>query len=99
MKQNKQEEYAAYPSLQEQKGRLFSAKRKHATAIRIDIIDNGPGIKNELIDKIFFPLVTGNENGSGLGLSLAQNLIALHQGMIDCHSVPGKNCFFNHIAH
>ena len=45
-------------------------KKKHATAIRIDIIDNGPGIKNELIDKIFFPLVTGNENGSGLGLSL-----------------------------
>ena len=68
-------------------------KKKHATAIRIDIIDNGPGIKNELIDKIFFPLVTGNENGSGLGLSLAQNLISLHQGMIDCHSVPGKTVF------
>ena len=68
-------------------------KKKHATAIRIDIIDNGPGIKNELIDKIFFPLVTGNEKGSGLGLSLAQNLISLHQGMIDCHSVPGKTVF------
>jgi two-component system nitrogen regulation sensor histidine kinase GlnL len=68
-------------------------KKKHATAIRIDIIDNGPGIKNELIDKIFFPLVTGNESGSGLGLSLAQNLISLHQGMIDCHSVPGKTVF------
>ena len=68
-------------------------KKKHATAIRIDIVDNGPGIKNELIDKIFFPLVTGNENGSGLGLSLAQNLISLHQGMIDCHSVPGNTVF------
>jgi two-component system nitrogen regulation sensor histidine kinase GlnL len=68
-------------------------KKKHATAIRIDIIDNGPGIKNELIDKIFFPLVTGKENGSGLGLSLSQNLISLHQGMIDCHSVPGKTVF------
>ena len=68
-------------------------KKKHATAIRIDIIDNGPGIKNELIDKIFFPLVTAKENGSGLGLSLAQNLISLHQGMIDCHSVPGKTIF------
>tara|TARA_B100000035_G_scaffold313936_1_gene328831 strand:- start:588 stop:1685 length:1098 start_codon:yes stop_codon:yes gene_type:complete len=68
-------------------------KKKHATAIRIDVIDNGPGIKSELIDKIFFPLVTGNENGSGLGLSLSQNLISLHQGMIDCHSVPGKTVF------
>jgi len=37
--------------------------------------------------------VTGSENGSGLGLSLAQNLISLHQGMIDCHSVPGKTVF------
>ena len=68
-------------------------KKKHATAIRIDIVDNGPGIKNKLIDKIFFPLVTESENGSGLGLSLAQNLISLHQGMIDCHSVPGKTVF------
>ena len=92
MKQNKQEEMKLSFVTRAERQIVFR-KKKHATAIRIDIIDNGPGIKNELIDKIFFPLVTGNENGSGLGLSLAQNLIALHQGMIDCHSVPGKTIF------
>jgi len=68
-------------------------KKKHATAIRLDIMDNGPGIMKEMIDKIFFPLVSGQEDGSGLGLSLAQNFISLHQGMIDCNSKPGETTF------
>ena len=92
MKQNNQDDMKLSFVTRAERQIVFR-KKKHATAIRIDIIDNGPGIKNELIDKIFFPLVTGNENGSGLGLSLAQNLISLHQGMIDCHSVPGKTIF------
>ena len=45
------------------------------------------------VDKIFFPLVSGQENGSGLGLSLAQNFITIHQGMIECNSSPGKTVF------
>ena len=43
-------------------------KKKHTTAIRLDIVDNGPGIDKELLDKIFYPLVSGKESGSGLGL-------------------------------
>ena len=68
-------------------------KKKHATAIRLDIVDNGPGIDSELLDKIFYPLVSGKEYGSGLGLSLAQNFITQHNGMIDCSSTPGKTTF------
>ncbi len=68
-------------------------KKKHTTAIRLDIIDNGPGIDNELLDKIFYPLFSGRENGSGLGLSLAQNFITHHNGMIDCSSTPGSTKF------
>jgi two-component system nitrogen regulation sensor histidine kinase GlnL len=68
-------------------------KKKHTTAIRIDIIDNGPGIDSKLIDKIFYPLVSGKESGSGLGLSLAQNFITQHSGMIDCSGVPGQTKF------
>ena len=68
-------------------------KKKHTTAIRLDIVDNGPGINNELLDKIFYPLVSGKESGSGLGLSLAQNFITQHNGMIDCSSIPGKTKF------
>jgi len=68
-------------------------KKKHTTAIRLDIIDNGPGINIELLDKIFYPLVSGKESGSGLGLSLAQNFITQHNGMIDCASAPGNTKF------
>ena len=68
-------------------------KKKHTTAIRLDIIDNGPGIEDEFLDKIFYPLVSGKDSGSGLGLSLAQNYITHHNGMIDCSSAPGKTKF------
>ena len=68
-------------------------KRKHEVAIRLDIIDNGPGIKHDMINKIFYPLVSGRENGSGLGLSLAQDFISLHEGMIECNSSSEKTVF------
>ena len=68
-------------------------KKKHTTAIRLDIIDNGPGINDELLNKIFYPLVSGKETGSGLGLSVAQNFITQHNGMIDCESGSGQTKF------
>ena len=68
-------------------------KKKHSAAIRIDIVDNGPGVPESIKDTIFYPLVSGNEEGTGLGLSLAQNLISLHQGMISLHSEPGHTVF------
>ena len=68
-------------------------KKKHTTAIRLDIVDSGPGIDNKVLDKIFYPLVSGKDSGSGLGLSLAQNFITQHNGMIDCSSTPGKTKF------
>tara|TARA_B100000795_G_scaffold143013_1_gene107062 strand:+ start:149 stop:1246 length:1098 start_codon:yes stop_codon:yes gene_type:complete len=68
-------------------------KKKHTTAIRLDIIDSGPGINKELLDKIFYPLVSGKDYGSGLGLSLAQNFITQHNGMIDCLSTVGNTKF------
>ena len=68
-------------------------KKKHSAAIRIDIVDNGPGVPEPIKDTIFYPLVSGNDEGTGLGLSLAQNLISLHQGMISLHSEPGRTVF------
>ncbi|MDZ7752187.1 MAG: nitrogen regulation protein NR(II) [Gammaproteobacteria bacterium] len=64
--------------------------RRHRLAIRLQVIDNGPGISEEMMDKIFYPMVSGRAGGSGLGLSIAQNLIHLHGGYIDCESVPGN---------
>ncbi|MBS1137994.1 MAG: nitrogen regulation protein NtrB [Proteobacteria bacterium] len=69
------------------------AKRRYRLALELQIIDNGPGIPDEIRDKIFFPLVSGREGGSGLGLSLAQSFIQQHHGMIEVDSEPGRTCF------
>lgn len=64
--------------------------RRHRLAVRIQVIDDGPGISQEMMDKIFYPMVSGRAGGSGLGLSIAQNLIHQHGGYIDCESAPGN---------
>ncbi len=69
------------------------SRKRYRVAIKLEIVDNGPGISPSMIDKIFYPLVTGHEAGSGLGLSLAQTFITQHHGMIDCRSEPGNTCF------
>ncbi len=69
------------------------AKKRYRVAIRLQIIDNGPGIPPEIRDRIFYPLVSGRAEGSGLGLTLAQTFITQHHGMIECDSHPGHTCF------
>ena len=62
-------------------------------AIRVDVIDNGPGIPEDMLSRVFFPLVSGREGGSGLGLTLAQSLVQRHEGAIHVESQPGRTCF------
>jgi two-component system nitrogen regulation sensor histidine kinase GlnL len=69
------------------------AKRRHRLALALSVEDNGPGIAPEIRDKIFFPLVSGREGGSGLGLTIAQTFVAQHNGAIDCESRPGRTVF------
>ena len=61
--------------------------------IRVGILDNGPGIPADIIEDIFFPMITGRAEGSGLGLSISQNLIGQHHGLIECNSEPGATEF------
>jgi two-component system nitrogen regulation sensor histidine kinase GlnL len=68
-------------------------KQRHRLAIMVQIIDNGPGIPDELRDKIFYPLVSGRADGHGLGLTLAQDFISQHHGTIEYDSEPGRTCF------
>ncbi|MBI3480186.1 MAG: nitrogen regulation protein NR(II) [Nitrosomonadales bacterium] len=68
-------------------------KRRHRLAVMVQIIDNGPGIPPELHDKIFYPLVSGRADGHGLGLTLAQDFVSQHHGMIEFNSEPGRTCF------
>jgi two-component system nitrogen regulation sensor histidine kinase GlnL len=69
------------------------AMKRWKLAARIDIIDYGPGIPEEMQDMIFFPLVSGREGGTGVGLTLAQSLIQRHEGVIHLISEPGFTCF------
>ncbi len=69
------------------------AKIRYKLALELHIIDNGPGISADMVDRIFFPLVSGREGGSGLGLTLAQTFIQQHLGVIECESRPGYTDF------
>ena len=68
---------------------------KHRTrlALELHIEDNGPGVPESLRERIFHPLVSGREGGSGLGLTLAQTFVQQHHGTITCNSVPGRTIF------
>jgi two-component system nitrogen regulation sensor histidine kinase GlnL len=69
------------------------ARKRYRVAIKLEIIDNGPGIPNDIRERIFYPLVSGSEGGTGLGLTLAQTFITQHHGMIECESKPGETRF------
>lgn len=60
---------------------------------RIDIIDNGPGVADEMRESLFLPMITGRAEGTGLGLSIAQSMINLSGGLIEWESQPGKTVF------
>lgn len=66
---------------------------RHPLVACIEIIDNGPGVPEALIDQIFYPMVTGTDVGTGLGLSIAQSMMNQLGGLIECSSEPGKTTF------
>ena len=68
-------------------------KQRFRLALELHIEDNGPGVAEDIRDRIFYPLVSGREGGSGLGLTLAQTFVQQHQGMIECDSEPGRTIF------
>jgi two-component system, NtrC family, nitrogen regulation sensor histidine kinase GlnL len=74
------------------RGHTFGGQR-HRLALDLHIIDNGPGIPPDIRERIFFPLVSGREGGSGLGLTLAQTFIHQHHGVIECESTSGFTLF------
>lgn len=74
--------------------RSVTLRRKlHRLALVLHIEDNGPGVPESIREQIFYPLVSGREGGSGLGLTLAQTFVQQHQGTIECESEPGRTVF------
>ena len=68
-------------------------KQRYRLALELHVMDNGPGIPDSIKDRIFYPLVSGREGGSGLGLTLAQTFVQQHHGLIECASEPGCTDF------
>jgi two-component system nitrogen regulation sensor histidine kinase GlnL len=64
-------------------------KQRYRLALELHVIDNGPGVPDSIKDRIFYPLVSGREGGSGLGLTLAQTFVQQHHGLIECDSEAG----------
>jgi two-component system nitrogen regulation sensor histidine kinase GlnL len=68
-------------------------RQRHRLALELQVVDDGPGVPDEIQDRIFNPLVSGREGGTGLGLSLAQTFVQYHQGVIEFESRPGRTTF------
>lgn len=66
---------------------------RHRLVLLVEVEDNGPGIPPEMQERVFLPMVSGAEGGTGLGLTIAQNLINQHGGLIECRSKPGETVF------
>jgi two-component system nitrogen regulation sensor histidine kinase GlnL len=69
------------------------ARRHCRLALEVQVMDNGPGIDPALSDRIFYPLVSGRDGGTGLGLTLAQTFVQQNEGIIEFESKPGRTAF------
>lgn len=67
--------------------------RRHRLVLCAEIEDDGPGVPADLLEHIFYPMVTGRSDGTGLGLSIAQDIVTKHGGLIECDSRPGRTLF------
>ncbi len=69
------------------------SRKRYRHALVVEITDNGPGIPEDMREKVFYPLVSGREGGTGLGLTLAQTFVTQHGGTITFESQPGNTTF------
>ena len=67
--------------------------KTHRLALKLEVIDNGQGVPDDIRDKLFFPMISGSAKGTGLGLSIAQSLANRHHGVIEFESQVGETCF------
>jgi two-component system nitrogen regulation sensor histidine kinase GlnL len=75
------------------KSQFTIGHHRHRLVAHISIVDNGPGIPQNLKENLFYPMVSGRAEGTGLGLSIAQSLINQHEGIIEYESEIGRTEF------
>jgi two-component system, NtrC family, nitrogen regulation sensor histidine kinase GlnL len=69
------------------------ARQRHKLALELQVIDDGPGVPEEIRDRVFNPLVSGREGGSGIGLALVRTYVQNHGGVVEFDSRPGRTVF------
>ncbi|MFY9314605.1 MAG: nitrogen regulation protein NR(II) [Burkholderiales bacterium] len=69
------------------------ARKRHKLALELQVVDDGPGVPEEIRDRVFNPLVSGREGGSGIGLALVQTYVQNHGGVVEFDSRPGRTVF------
>jgi two-component system nitrogen regulation sensor histidine kinase GlnL len=69
------------------------ARQRHKLALELQVIDDGPGVPEEIRDRVFNPLVSGREGGSGIGLALVRTYVQNHGGVVEFDSRPGRTIF------
>jgi two-component system nitrogen regulation sensor histidine kinase GlnL len=69
------------------------ARQRRKLALELQVIDDGPGVPEEIRDRVFNPLVSGREGGSGIGLALVQTYIQNHGGVVEFESRRGRTIF------
>jgi two-component system nitrogen regulation sensor histidine kinase GlnL len=74
-------------------GNAYIGLDRHRLAVRIEVEDNGPGVPEAIRGSLFYPLVTGRPNGTGLGLAVAQEIVTRNGGAIEFQSEPGRTVF------
>ena len=72
---------------------VYTGQQWHRCVLKLEIDDNGPGIPEHMQERVFYPMVSGRAEGSGLGLSIAQDIVSRHQGSIQLNSEPGHTRF------
>jgi len=94
LENGQQDNQAAQITLRTRTIRQFTiGHTRHRLVLHLSIIDNGPGIPEDIRESLFFPMVSGRAAGTGLGLSIAQSIINQHQGIIECDSESGRTEF------
>ena len=69
------------------------ARQRHKLALELQVIDDGPGVPEDIRGRVFNPLVSGREGGSGIGLALVQTYVQNHGGVVEFDSRPGRTVF------
>lgn len=74
---------------------ILSAEQTLNKKVVLKVADNGPGIPEEVLDKIFIPFFSTKKSGSGIGLSLCKQIVMLHRGTLQVQSIPNKGTVFS----